>query len=160
MNAALVLSMIVLLAVPLSAGEPKKTEETNGQKAAAATGDSPLVAAAKRSGRRGKTPGYVITNETLKQQSGDARITTTNTQQPLVMPSAPARPTPEMAAAEEAKSRRRIADEAAAAEAKATAEREHRAAVAAGMAEEGEFVVDPEMLEELEGLEDPAPPQS
>jgi hypothetical protein len=159
MNAALVPLLIVVLAVPLSAGEPKKTEETNGEKTTATAEDSPLVAAAKRSGRRGKAPGYVITNETLKQQSGDARITTTDTQQPIATPPEPARRTPEMIASEEANRRKKLAEEAAAAEARATAAREYRAAVAAGLMEENELVVDPDSLEG-EGLEDVNPPQS
>src|SRR5205823_5594045 len=44
-------------------------------------GDSPLVAAAKRTGRLGKKPSNVITNDTLVKTGG--HFTTTKSQEPI-----------------------------------------------------------------------------
>lgn len=69
---------LALLALPVLAEEPKKTE-TPAQ-------DSPLVAAAKRSNRLGKKPTNVITNETLKKSGANAHVTTTANQKKLPLP--------------------------------------------------------------------------
>ncbi|HET7712852.1 MAG TPA: hypothetical protein VFL80_13040 [Thermoanaerobaculia bacterium] len=68
--------------------------------------DSPLVAAAKRTKRLGKTPAFVITHETLAQyRSG--HVTTTTVQRPVNIPEP--QPTPEMKAAKEKADAERIA---------------------------------------------------
>lgn len=54
---------------------------TQAAPAQASSQDSPLVAAAKRTGRLGKTPGNVITNDTLLKSGG--HFTTTKSQDPL-----------------------------------------------------------------------------
>ena len=79
---------IALFALPLFADEPAKkdtpqaTAVTTTAAAQPASADSPLVAASKKSNRKGKTPKNVITNETLKK-STSAHITTTTVQRPL-----------------------------------------------------------------------------
>ena len=77
--------------------------------------DSPLVAAAKRSKRLGKTPTFVITHETLAQyRSG--HVTTTTVQRSVNVPEP--EPTPEMKAAKQKADAERIAAAARGAEPK------------------------------------------
>lgn len=92
MKTVLTLTTAALLALPLSAGEPQKTTGATTAPAPAATPDSPLVAAAKRSkAARKKTSGtVVITDATLAKSSGTAHITTSATVRPIVvLPPAP-----------------------------------------------------------------------
>ncbi len=85
---------IAVLALPLCASEAadqtKKntTSTTLSATAAAQQQDSPLVRAAKATGRLNKKPTMVITNDTLVKTGGHFTTTTLNT--PL--PSAPAQP--------------------------------------------------------------------
>ncbi len=75
---------LALLALPVLAEEPKKTE-TPAQ-------DSPLVAASKRANRLGKKkPANVITNETVKKSGATAHVTTTTNPAKLPAPP-PAKP--------------------------------------------------------------------
>lgn len=72
MKRALTLTLTALLALPLLADEPKKTDETQAK-----TTDSPLVAAAKKSrASRAKKQGVVITNDSVKNSRG-GHVTTT-----------------------------------------------------------------------------------
>lgn len=72
MKRALTLTLTAMLALPLLADEPKKTDETQTK-----TTDSPLVAAAKKSRvSRAKKQGIVITNDSLKHSKG-GHVTTT-----------------------------------------------------------------------------------
>lgn len=96
-----IFSVILAVTIPLFAAEKK---ENAAPPAAPQQPDSPLVAAAKRTGRLGKKPSFVITNETLAQMNG-GRISTSNTPlRDIVMPAPlpPPTPTPEMVAAERA----------------------------------------------------------
>lgn len=75
---------LALLALPVLADEPKKTEP--------APQDSPLVAASKRSNRLGKKkPANVITNDTVKKSGATAHVTTTTNPAKLPAPP-PAKP--------------------------------------------------------------------
>jgi hypothetical protein len=87
MKPALTIAFAAAIALPLFAAEPQKTTGT-GQTAAAKPADvsadtapsptdSPLVAAMKRSKRRGRKPANVITNETLKSAKGGHVSTST-----------------------------------------------------------------------------------
>ena len=100
--------LAVALALPLGAQE--KTTTT-----APAQPDSPLVAAAKRANRLGKKPkAIVITNDSIKQSNGTAHVTTSSAPSAMKAPKPmePAKPTPEMVAAEEAaKLRKKLAEE-------------------------------------------------
>jgi len=78
MNRTLTFAAICLMAAPLFAADPKPVSNPTQQPA---QGDSPLVAAAKRSGRLGKKPAFVITNENLVTTGG--HITTTSSQDNL-----------------------------------------------------------------------------
>src|ERR1041385_9040790 len=78
MNRTLSLAAILMLSAPLFAADPKPVS-TNAQQPAQE--DSPLVAAAKKSGRLGKKPGYVITNDNLVTKGG--HFTTTASQSEL-----------------------------------------------------------------------------
>jgi len=110
MNRTLTFAAVLALAVPLFAAESKPLANPTQ---APAQGDSPLVAAAKRTNRLGKKPGYVITNENLVTKGG--HFTTTDQQAPVPNPpiatgDAPAAPAPQQnAAADEA--RRKKAEE-------------------------------------------------
>lgn len=146
---------LLLLALPLAADEaksetPPAPQPTTLSQQPAAAQDSPLVAAAKRTGRLGKKPTNVITNETVKNSGSKAHITTTTDQRTLNMPppAKPARPTPEMVHNEKLE-RRRKADEAAAEKRqKAEEARQLRLARAAEMSEEEHpDDVDPAQLE-------------
>jgi hypothetical protein len=113
----------VALALPLGAQE--KTDKTAtaaagqppvaGQAAQSAQPDSPLVAAAKRANRLGrKSKSDVITNDSVKSSGGTAHVTTSSAPSAMHAPKPmePARPTPEMVAAEEAaKLRKKLAEE-------------------------------------------------
>lgn len=148
---------VALLALPVLAEEPEKKPAASTQTTAATTTaapapaakpvatppaeESPLVAAARRTGRLGKKPTNVITNETLsKASTSSARITTTLNQPAInVQNMPPVSPTPEMTAAEQARQRRakELADEEK--KKKADAKKEERTAAAAHRAEEGMY---------------------
>ncbi|HEX6160457.1 MAG TPA: hypothetical protein VF111_09855, partial [Thermoanaerobaculia bacterium] len=90
MKSFLTLGIVALLAVPVFAEEPKKSE------------DSPLVAAAKKSRERRKKPAAtVITNDTLARSNGKGHLTTTAQQREIKMPEVlpPVEPTDEQRAA-------------------------------------------------------------
>lgn len=164
---------LALFALPLVADEPAKKDEP--QKAGAqgtvltppppaATGDSPLVAASKRSGRKGKKPANVITNETLKQPK-NAHITTTNNPGP-----APYQVDPQIAInrAKREKAAKEIADKKAAAAEQALKDKDakQRRLAAAAAAAESDYV-DPaqseaalaEAAKEAAKTEEKKPPQ-
>ena len=94
MRATFVTCAAGLFALSLAASEPQTTtaqppaqqpalqeQNLSGTAPAQQQQDSPLVRAAKASGRLNKKPGYVITNETLLKEGG--HWTTTQSQQPL-----------------------------------------------------------------------------
>jgi hypothetical protein len=123
---------------PASSADPKPAT-TAAAAPPPAQADSPLVAAAKRSNRKGRKPANVITNETLNKSGAGAHITTTQAQKPFVAPKPlpPPRPTPEMIHAENVREeQKRVAADA---EARRTAEaaRKKAAAAAAASSEEG-----------------------
>jgi hypothetical protein len=91
MKTVLTLTTVALLALPLMAAEPQKTTGDKTAAAPAATADSPLVAAAKRSKAARKKPtGQVITDATLSKVGGKAHVTTSATDRPIVvLPPAP-----------------------------------------------------------------------
>lgn len=130
MNRALTSALTALLALPIVAGEPKKTEAARPPQTATAAAtqpapeDSPLVAASKRANRLGRKPKskVVITNETLKQSGAGAHVTTAETQPRINIPPPPA-PTPEMEAAKRTADERKAAAETAALKEKKEAER-------------------------------------
>ncbi|HEY0139245.1 MAG TPA: hypothetical protein VGF48_00035 [Thermoanaerobaculia bacterium] len=97
MKSLVTLGIVALLAVPVVAEEPRKTQDS--QK----TEDSALVAAAKKSRERRKKPSAtVITNDTLaRSSSGKAHVTTTAHQREIKMPEVlpPAEPSAEERAA-------------------------------------------------------------
>jgi hypothetical protein len=101
---------ILAVTLPLWAAEQKQAATPQPE-------DSPLVAAAKRSGRLNKKPSFVITNETLLQMNGGRVSTATTPYREIVMPAPlpPLQPTPEMVAgqiaAKERDARARIATE-------------------------------------------------
>lgn len=91
MKRLVILSLAAVLALPLVADEPKKTETAAPAQPAQAAddvvspSDSPLVAASKRAKRRNRKPSSnVITNETLKSSKG--HVTTTSTQRSVNVP--------------------------------------------------------------------------
>jgi len=67
MNRTLSFAAMLMLAAPLFAADPKPLSNPTQQPA---QGDSPLVAAAKRTGRLGKKPAFVITNDNLVTTGG------------------------------------------------------------------------------------------
>ena len=73
MNRTLSFAAMLMLAAPLFAAEPKSISNPAQQPAQA---DSPLVAAAKRTGRLGKKPAFVITNDNLVTSGGHFTTTT------------------------------------------------------------------------------------
>jgi len=89
------LTAVALLALPLVADDAKKAEtkpKAEAQTAPAAKDDdSPMVAAAKRANRLGKTPKFIITSENLVTSGG--HFTTTDRQSD-VSRVAPPPPTP------------------------------------------------------------------
>jgi hypothetical protein len=78
-------SCLAVLALPLAVSaqeqKPATTTKTLSAQEAPKAQDSPLVRAAKASGRLGKKPGFVITNEMLAREGG--HITTTTIDNPL-----------------------------------------------------------------------------
>jgi hypothetical protein len=88
---------VLALSAPLIAGEPKVI----GTEQKVVTADSPLVAAAKRSKRLGKKPGFVITNENLGTLGLEGHISTTSTQAELPPVSAASKPAPAPVRAQE-----------------------------------------------------------
>lgn len=151
---------LALLALPLVADEPKKSE-TKAAATQPAAEDSPLVAASKRMNRLGRKPkSKVITNETLKQ-AGDGAHVTTSEQQPAIRMPAPSRapePTPEMMAAKKRAEEQKLAAEAEAAKQKAEEQRLRRMAAASEMAEE-EYPDDVDPAEAEKALRDAAEAQ-
>lgn len=145
------LTILAMAAIPVFADEPAKT--TTAAATAPATqpivtsgtpvseGDSPLVAAAKRS-NRGKKTTHKITNANLGRYGANgARITTTSKQEPIYIPPSPppSDPTPEMkAAAETAEARKKAAFEAEKKK-KEDAEKRLKDAAAAERNEEGMY---------------------
>lgn len=138
------LATILALGLCTIAGADEKTTSSADSKpataAAAGQADSPLVAAAKRSNRKGRKPAApVITNEMLNKSGEGAHITTTQSQKPFVAPKplAPPRPTPEMIHAEQVREeQKRLAAETDTRR-KAEAARKKAAAAAAASSEEG-----------------------
>ena len=112
---------LALAAFSLYAAEQQSTdpaaqhsETLLSSKQASASGDSPLVRAAKASNRLHKKPGQVITNETLVHAGGHFTTTTTTAQAPLpAPPAAAATPTMDQMAAEQRRSRAAAAATAA-----------------------------------------------
>jgi micrococcal nuclease len=168
-----ILTLLLALTISLSAAaeEQRKTaqpesdsRETAARKAAAAAEtDSPLVAAAKRTGRLGKTPDILITHETLKETAGKGRITTTTVQRDL--PPEPEKVEPSISPAEWAAAQKKAEDEKKAAAARAAArerEKKRLLAAAAEAAEDGyldDFAEDPAAAEQrLRELEIESPP--
>jgi hypothetical protein len=130
MNRVLTSTLAALLALPLIADEPKKTETAKPPQAATAAQpapeDSPLVAASKRANRLGRKPKskIVITNETLKQSGAGAHVTTSEVQPGINIPPPPPppRPTPEMVAAKRTAEQQKVAAQVAAAKEQKEAE--------------------------------------
>src|SRR5712692_2555541 len=80
---------IAVLALPLCAADqqkPNTTTTTLSPVAAPQQEDSPLVRAAKATGRLGKKPTMVITNETLIRTGGHFTTTTLTTPLPAAYP--------------------------------------------------------------------------
>jgi hypothetical protein len=73
MNRTLTFAAMLILAAPLFAADPKPVANPTQQPV---QGDSPLVAAAKRTGRLGKKPAFVITNDNLVTSGGHFTTTT------------------------------------------------------------------------------------
>jgi hypothetical protein len=159
--------LALVVALPLFADEPQKTDTTTPaqtttveQAAPAPVVDSPMVAAAKRT-KRGKKPGIVITNETLKQAGGNAHVTTTtNPQAPLAhLTAEPLRPTPEMIAKKNEEGRKQ-AEAAKAARAKKVEDEKKQRELATKYADEQDSYddeeVDPRLLNRPE---EEKPPQ-
>lgn len=187
MKRALMLSLTAVLALPIFGSEPEnaRKKETTAKKSsaarepeaqpeAAASVDSPLVAAAKRSARRGKTSRIVITDETLKAAAGKGHITTTSVTESIKLPppAEPLRPTPEMIAAAKAAEERKAKEAELAAARKRDRERQRQLAVAAAADEDEDglyqdFDDDPAAAEKRlrnaeqtrEGSETERPPQ-
>ena len=113
---------LALAAFSLYAAEPQSTdtaaqhsETLLSSKQASASGDSPLVRAAKASNRLNKKPGQVITNETLVHAGGHFTTTTTaaQAQLPAPPPATAATPTMDQMAAEQRRARAAAAATAA-----------------------------------------------
>ncbi len=82
---------VAALALPLSAADQQKpasntTTTTLSAPMSQEQTDSPLVRAAKATGRLGKKPGFVITNETLLKVGAHFAIASQTTQPPLTTP--------------------------------------------------------------------------
>ncbi|MDQ3281967.1 MAG: hypothetical protein M3Q69_11205 [Acidobacteriota bacterium] len=140
MKRALSLTLASMLALPLLAEEPKKSEPQPAA-ATAQPGDSPLVQAARRSTRKSKkTSTLVFTNESLKKSQG--HVSTSNAAAPVPAPAVP-QPKPGPEAEIEARNARRAAElkkneeYRAKAKAKSDEERLKRRAEAAAALEEG-----------------------
>src|SRR6267378_1985458 len=91
---------IAVLALPIyAADQPKPTNTTTTTLSAPLSveqSDSPLVRAAKATGRLGKKPGYVITNDTLLRV-GASHLTFATSQGAALPPPVPAAKTPTVA---------------------------------------------------------------
>ena len=72
---------ILAVTIPVVAAETKEARPAATPGTTVEPLDSPLVAAAKRSGRLNKKPTFVITNETLAQMKG--RLSIATEQQPI-----------------------------------------------------------------------------
>ena len=137
------LTIALALALPLAADETKSanttTTTTKAAETQAAQPDSPLVAAAKAANRKGKKPKILITHENLKSSGANAHVTTTEKQNPIVMPKPldPPRPTPEMAAARAKDHQQKLAEKTAAEKKKADDEALQKKAAEAAAREEG-----------------------
>lgn len=156
MKNMLTLTMAAILATSALAAETAKpakkptAAEKQAQSAAAqqqvqqpaATGDSPLVAAAKRANRRGKTPTNVITNETLKKSanSPNAHVTTTTNQRPYFVPAS--EPSAEVTMRQQQAADKQTAAAEAAEKQKAAEVKLRKAEATAAAAEAGYFVED------------------
>src|SRR6476620_10021487 len=119
MKQIVISSCLALAALPLLAQTAKAAPpSTHPEKQLSAQrtigiGDSPLVRAAKASGRLNKKPTQVITNETLVREGGHFTTTTAESQTPLPKNPRPSEPTWDQMADAARKSR---ADAAAAAD--------------------------------------------
>jgi hypothetical protein len=133
MKRALTLTLTALLALPLLADEPKKSEETQTQ-----TADSPLVAAAKKSraSRSKKQGSVVITNESLKNSKGGHVTTTKVDAAPVVAEPQPGPEAKLIAEQKRNEAARKAREEKLAAEKKA--QEEKRTKVRERYASEGE----------------------
>jgi hypothetical protein len=103
---------IAVLALPLCAADqqkPNTTATTLSATAAPQQQDSALVRAAKATGRLGKKPAMVITNETLLRTGGHFTTTTVTSQLPAAYP----QPNGEQAKIDAALRQRREAEEKA-----------------------------------------------
>jgi hypothetical protein len=139
-------------AAPAAAATPQATGQVSAS--APQPGDSPLVAAAKRSAlkRQQKSPSSIITNESLGASTADAHITTTNSQRPIHVPaSVPGEESAEVAFNRQRAEERKRAAAMAEATKRAEEKRRERLARAAGQSEEEGFLDDPAQQEhELE----------
>jgi hypothetical protein len=150
-------SCLALAALSLFAADPQTTSATLttghaetllSSPRSAGTGDSPLVQAAKSTGRLNKKPGQVITNETLVHVGG--HFTTTTPAAQTALPTQPSTaPTLEQLAIQE---RRARAESVAAAEAaRRLTQRKNAAAGLAAARAEGDtaegLYTDPPALE-------------
>jgi hypothetical protein len=129
-------SLLAFAALSLYAADPQATttapqlvrnEKLLSTTRLSVTGDSPLVRAAKASGRLTKKPGQVITNETLVHAGGHFTTTTAQTQGQLPAVQTATTPTMDQMAAEQRHTR---ADAAAAATHKAKLQEQQKAAAA------------------------------
>jgi hypothetical protein len=151
---------IAVLALPLCAADqqqPNTTSTTLSSVAAPQQQDSPLVRAAKATGRLGKKPTMVITNETLLRSGG--HFTMANTA-PSQLPAAYAQPNNEQARLEAALRAKRAADEKAKIDAVEKKKQDLRRASADYYGESIEpRVDDPAMQEEQMNRMTPAQPK-
>jgi hypothetical protein len=104
---------IAVLALPLFAADQQQQQNTTSTTLSAPAApqqqDSALVRAAKATGRLGKKPGMVITNETLLRSGGHFTTTTVTPQLPAAYP----QPNNEQAKLEAAMRAKRAAEEKA-----------------------------------------------
>jgi hypothetical protein len=163
-------SCLALATLSLYAADPQSTNATSAAHVetllssprTVGAGDSPLVRAAKSTGRLTKKPGQVITNETLVHVGGHFTTTTAAAQAPL--PSQPASvPTMDQLALQQMRAR---AETAAAADAarKLTQQKKIAAGLAAARAEgdtaEGVYADPPALENETIQTGKPLSPES
>ena len=86
MKRTAIAALLALGALSLGADEKTSTQAPAPAAPATTTADSPLVAAAKASGRTTKKKKMVITNETLAKSGGHITTTSKTAQQPLPAP--------------------------------------------------------------------------
>ncbi|HVG23089.1 MAG TPA: hypothetical protein VND45_02945 [Thermoanaerobaculia bacterium] len=127
--------MVVALALPVLV----LADEAKPAQPQPRTEDSPMVAAAKRANRKGRKPANVITNATLAKSGGNAHITTTAHQAPIVLPKAPVAASAEVKAIQARDKEKRRAAASAEAVKKAGESREQADAAAAAAAEDGMY---------------------